>query len=272
MTETTSRSGRSEARSPLRSVALPAEHGGWGLTLEPGLLGLLLAPSPAGLCVAAGAMVAFLVRTPLKIVAVDRRRGRTLGRTRLATKVAAVELVVLAALAGGALVLAESWFWVPGVVALPLLVIEGWFEVRSRGRRLVPELAGAIGVCSVAAMVVLADGGAAGLAAGAWLVLAARVATSIPHVRSQIARIHHRPSQARAALAGDLAAIGLVALAVLLDRDLWAGGLAVLIVIAIQRAAATRPVPRPVILGLRQMAMGFGVVLVTAAGVALSAT
>ena len=98
------------------------------------------------------------------------------------------------------------------------------------------------------------------------------MATSIPHVRSQIARIHHRPSQARAALAGDLAAIGLVALAVLLDRDLWAGGLAVLIVIAIQRAAATRPVPRPVILGLRQMAMGFGVVVAAAAGVALSAT
>ncbi len=272
MTATTPTAQTAAVRSTLRSVALPAEHGGWGLTLEPGLLGLLLAPSPAGLCVAAGAMVAFLVRTPLKIVAVDRRRGRTLGRTRLATKVAAVELVVLAALAGGALVLAEPWFWVPGVIALPLLVIEGWFEVHSRGRRLVPELAGATGVCSVAAMVVLADGGAAGLAAGAWLVLAARVATSIPHVRSQIARLHQRPSQARAALAGDLTAMSLAALAVLLDRDLWAGGLAVLIVIAIQRAAATRPVPRPVILGLRQMAMGLGVAVVTAAGVALSAT
>jgi hypothetical protein len=217
-------------------------------------------------------MVGFLVRTPLKVVAVDRRRGRTLSRTRLATKVAAVELVVLAALAGGALVLAEPWFWVPGAAALPLLVTEGWFEVRSRGRRLVPELAGAIGVCSVAAMVVLADGGPAFLATGAWLVLAARAATSIPHVRSQIARLHQRPSQARPALAGDLTAMSLAALAVLLDRHLWAGGLAVLIVIAIQRAAAARPVPRPVILGLRQMAMGFGVVLVTAAGVTLSAT
>ena len=116
---------RPAARSPLRSVALPAEHGGWGLTLEPGLLGLLIAPSPAGLCIAAGAMVAFLVRTPLKVVAVDRRRGRTLDRTRLAEAIAAVELVVLVALAAGAIALAEPWFWVPGLVALPLLATRG---------------------------------------------------------------------------------------------------------------------------------------------------
>lgn len=272
MTTTSTAHQQTATRSPLRSVALPAEHGGWGLTLEPGLLGLLLAPGPAGLCIAAGAMVAFLVRTPLKVVAVDRRRGRTLDRTRLAATVAAVELVVLLALAGGAIALAEPWFWVPGLVAVPLLALEGWFDVRSRGRRLVPELAGAIGVSSVASMIVLADGGDARLAVGAWLVLAARVATSIPHVRAQIARLHKRPPQARADLFGDGAALGLTLAAVTLDGDLWAGGLTVLGVITIQRAATLRPVPRPVTLGLRQMAMGFAVVLATAAGVALSAT
>jgi hypothetical protein len=259
-------------RSTFRSVAIPTEHGGWGLTLEPGLLGLLIAPGPAGICIAAGAMVAFLVRTPLKLVAVDRRRGRTLGRTRLARKVAAAELAVLAALAGGAIVLAEPWFWVPGIMALPLLVLEGWFDVRSRGRRLVPELAGAVGVCSVAAMVVLAGGDGARLAAGAWTILAARVATSIPHVRAQIARLRHRPPQAKASAAGDAAAAGLALVAIGLDRALLAGAIAVVAVIAVQRVATTRPVPRPVILGLRQMAMGFGVVIVTALGAALTAT
>lgn len=272
MTTTSTPHQQAAARSPLRSVAQPAEHGGWGLTLEPGLLGLLIAPGPAGLCIAAGAMVAFLVRTPLKVVAVDRRRGRTLDRTRLAGAVAAAELVVLLALAGGSVALAEPWFWVPGLVAMPLLALEGWFDVRSRGRRLVPELAGALGVCSVASMIVLADGGDPRLAVGAWLVLAARVATSIPHVRAQIARLHRRPSQERAAVFGDVAALGLGLVAVGLDRGLWAGGLAVLVVIALQRAATSRPVPRPVTLGLRQMAVGFAVVLATAAGVALSAT
>ena len=98
-------------------MALPAEHGGWGLTLEPGILGLLIAPSLGGACLALGAMVAFLARTPLKIVVVDRRRGRVLERTRLAQRVAAGELAVLALLAIGAVLLAEPGFWVPGIVA-----------------------------------------------------------------------------------------------------------------------------------------------------------
>jgi hypothetical protein len=260
------------ARSPLRSVALPAEHGGWGLTLEPGILGLLIAPSLAGWCIALGALVAFLARTPLKVALVDRRRGRMLDRTRLAQRVAAAELAVLALLAAGAVLLGEPGFWVPGIVALPLLAVEGWYEVRSRGRRLVPELAGGVGVCSVAAMVVLAEGLSGRLAAGVWLVLAARVATSIPHVRAQIARLHQRPAPARAASAGDLAAVALAAAAVGLERSLVAGAGAVLVVIALQRRAGSRPVPRAVVVGMRQTAMGFGVVLVTAIGVLASAS
>jgi YwiC-like protein len=263
---------RPAARSPWRSVALPAEHGGWGLTLEPGVLGLLVAPSVGGLCIALGAMVAFLARTPLKTVVVDRRRGRVLERTRLAQRVAAGELAVIAVLAAGALLWAEPGFWVPGIAALPLLAVEGWFDVRSRGRRLVPELAGAIGVCSVAAMVVLAGGGDGRLAAGVWLVLAARAATSIPHVRAQIARLHRRASQARAATAGDLAAVALAAVAVALDHSLAAGAAAVLVIIALQRLAGSRPVPRPVVLGMRQMAMGCAVVIVTAIGVLATAS
>ena len=40
--------GKSE-RSMLRSVAVPTEHGGWGLTAEPVVLGLAVAPSAAAL-------------------------------------------------------------------------------------------------------------------------------------------------------------------------------------------------------------------------------
>ena len=167
-------------RSTFWSVALPKEHGGWGLTLEPGVLGLLIAPGAAGVCLAAAAMVAFTARTPVKIVLVDRHRDRWLERTNIAARVAIGELIVLAALVVAAVVLANGRFWMPALVAAPLILAELWFEMRSRGRRLVPELAGAIGVCSVAAMIVLADGRSARLAVGVWLVLAARVATSIP--------------------------------------------------------------------------------------------
>src|SRR5665213_893101 len=45
-------------RSPLRAVAMPTEHGGWGLTAEPVLLGLIVAPSIAGGAIGAAAIVA----------------------------------------------------------------------------------------------------------------------------------------------------------------------------------------------------------------------
>ncbi|MCB0972737.1 MAG: YwiC-like family protein, partial [Acidimicrobiales bacterium] len=61
-------------------MAMPTEHGGWGLTLEPVVLGLLVAPSIAGTCIGLAAIVAFLARTPLRIVLVDLRRRRWLPR------------------------------------------------------------------------------------------------------------------------------------------------------------------------------------------------
>ncbi len=255
------------SRSRVRAVALPTEHGGWGLTLEPGLLGLLVAPSAAGGCLAAAALVAFVARTPLKLALVDRRRNRSLPRTHLAQRVAAAELTVLAVLVIGAVVLADHPFWAPAIVAAPLVLVESWFDVRSRSRRLVPELAGAAGVSSVAAMIVLADGGGGRLAAGVWAVLVARLLTSIPYVRAQIGRLHGRPARRLGGVVADGLALVTAAVAVGLDRELAAGAVAIAAVVAIQRITARGPVPRPTVLGIRQMAMGFGVVVVTALGV-----
>jgi YwiC-like protein len=254
-------------RSDLRAVALPTEHGGWGLALEPGLLGLLVAPSVAGLALALAALVAFVTRTPLKLVLVDHRRGRTLERTVLARRVAAVELMVLASLVVSAAVTARAPFWVPLVVAVPLILVEGWFDIRSRGRRLLPELAGAVAVCSVVAMIVLADGGSGRLAVGLWLILAARMVTSIPHVRARIAELHGRPVDAGRSQAADAVALLLAVGAVGLDSQLAAGAAAVLALVVLQRLTAHRPTDRAVVLGLRQMGFGFGLVVVTAMGV-----
>ena len=85
-------------RSTWRAVSVPTEHGGWGLTVEPAVLGLLIAPSGAGIALAFAAIVAFLLRTPVKIVLVDQFRGRSLHRTRVATGIAAAELAVLVGL------------------------------------------------------------------------------------------------------------------------------------------------------------------------------
>jgi YwiC-like protein len=258
---------RAEARSTIRSAAVPREHGGWGITLEPALLGLIVAPSAAGFCLGAAAMLAFVARTPLRVLLVDLHRHRWLDRTRVAAWIFAGELALLAGLLVAALVLAKHPFWVPVVVAGPLVVVEFWFEARSRSRRLVPELAGAVGVCSVTAMIVLASGGSGWLATGLWLILAARTVTSIPHVRDLIARLHGRPRNAMETVVADCAALAMAIAAVWLDRELVAGAVAVTAVVAIQRLSLRRPVPRPAAIGIRQIAMGWGVVVVTAIGV-----
>ena len=254
-------------RSVLRSVAVPAEHGGWGLTLEPAVLGLLIAPSGAGLCLALAALLGFVARTPLKLVLVDASRHRHMERTRVARRLVIAELFVLTALVSAAALLALGPFWVPVTVAAPLIGAELWFDMRSRSRRLVPELAGAVGISSVVAMIVLADGGDARLAAGLWLVLAARSVTSIPFVRDQIARLHDRPRRPSTLLAADLTAVGVAGTAVVLDCTLGAGALAVVGVEAYQRISARAPLPPAVVIGVRQMVLGLVVVAVTAAGV-----
>jgi hypothetical protein len=177
------------------------------------------------------------------------------------------EFALLVGLLVAALMLANHAFWAPIVVAGPLVMVELWFEARSRGRRLLPELAGAVGVCSITAMIVLADGGSARMAAGLWLLLGARAVTSIPHVRDLIACLHSRARHATETIAADCAAIAMVVAAACLDRGLVAGAVAVAAVVAIQRISLLRPVPRPAVIGIQQMAMGWGVVVVTAIGV-----
>ena len=263
------------ARKPtIRSVAMPAEHGGWGLTLEPGILGVLLAPSVAGLLLGTAALLAFLLRTPMRLVLLrrlrnDERSSTTVGRerARLATHVAVVELIGIGfALAlAAALALDPAWIW-PLFVAGPMFAVAFWFDLRSASRHLVPEVVGSVAVAAVAAMGALAGGAPGPLALGAWLILSARVFTSIPHVRAQVHRIHGRDALARTTLIGDLVALGTALLAVLLEPSLLLGAIAIVGLIAIQRVTLVLP-PRPAkVLGLRQMILGFAVVGATALG------
>lgn len=117
-------------RSTLRAVAIPTEHGGWSLTLEPVLLGLLVAWSWPGLSLGVAAMLAFLARTPLKLVLIDGWRGRWLTRTTVAAQVAGSELLVLATLVAAAALTADARFWWPLLAAAPLVAIELWFDMR----------------------------------------------------------------------------------------------------------------------------------------------
>ena len=256
-------------RNPIRAVAVPSEHGGWGLTIEPGLLGLLVAPSVAGACLAVAALLLFLLRTPLELALVDRRRHRRLPRTRLAERVAAAEATLLAVLVAVAAVTAhDGHWWIPAVVAAPLVAVELAYDIRSRRRRLVPELTGAVAIAAVVAAVVVAGDGDPHLAAGLWLILAARVTTSIPHVRAQIDRLHSRDWQPGLVLVSDLAAVVVAGVAVVLDERIIVGAAVLIAVVVVQQVRRRRPVAPVKIIGVSQMVLGFAVVAASAIGVA----
>lgn len=263
--------GRSapRSRSLVRSVTIPTEHGGWGLTLEPALLGLLVAPSAAGVALGCAALLAFVARTPLKLALVDHHRGRRLPRTLVAERIAAVEVALLVVVVALAARSADAGFWVPLAAAAPLAAVELWFDVRSRSRRLVPELAGTIAIGSVAAAIALADGAAASVALGLWLVFAARAVAAVPFVRLQLQRAKHQPHQVRGSDAAQAAAVVLAAGALLLHGGFVAGLAAIVVLGALHLVAARRTPPKAAVLGAQQVVAGLAVVLATAAGISI---
>lgn len=246
-------------------VAIPSEHGGWSLTAEPVVLGLLVAWSWPGLALGLAAMVAFVARTPLKVVLVDRRRSRWLDRSRLAARIVTVELIVIGLLAIWATIRADNgWFWVPLAAAAPLAGLSLWFDMRSRSRRLVPELAGTISIGSVVAAITLAGGESVGLALGLWAVVSARAVAAIPYARTQVARAHGRPVRR---WHSDLAQV----VAVTAATAAWVSGaippvpvIAVTALAAFNVVAVRAPVRRVLVIGLEQVAWGLVVVVVTA--------
>lgn len=182
-------------RARLKAVALPAEHGGWGFSLEPVLLGLIVAPSWPGLCLAIATMAAFLARQPLKMVMGDRRRGRILRRTPIATRFALLYTsIALLSLLAAIKTAPSDEFLLPIILAAPLAVIQLVYDRASRSRSLWPELAGATAMASVVSSMALIAGWPRDLAFGLWAILAARVGPSILYVRARLKMLHHQPA------------------------------------------------------------------------------
>jgi hypothetical protein len=254
-------------RSVFRRVAVPSEHGGWALTAEPVLLGLLVAPSVAGVALALAAFVAFLVRTPVTVVLVDRHRERWLHRTTIAARVAVLEGVVVVVLVAVALLTGSARWLLLLAIAVPLVAVELDFDLRSRSRRLLPELCGAVGMSAVVACIVLAAGEPAELAVALWLIAGGRSVASIPFARTQIERLHERPVRFLVSDVAQVAGVALAVVATVLERSVLPGLVALGVLAAVQVVMLRRkPVPA-VLLGIGQSVAGLVIVLVTAAGV-----
>lgn len=250
-----------------RSVAIPTEHGGWSLTLEPAILGLLVAFSAPGAALSAAALVAFVARTPLKVVLVDRWRDRRLERTGLAWRILAVELLLIAALAIFALLTAESSFVWPLAVAAPLIIIELWHDMRSKSRHLLPELAGTIGIGSVSTAIALAGGADTGVAAGLWVVIAARSLAAVLFVRVQLLRFKGHDFVLWHSDVAQLLAVAIVLAGWLVEIVPVAAVVAIAALALFELIAVRRAPQRAAMIGAQQVVLGLTVVLVTALGV-----
>ena len=252
---------RTHSASSWSALAVPSEHGGWAFTLEPVLLGLLVAYSWRGVLLGLIALLGFLLRTPLKTVMVDLRRHRDLPRTVMARTVATGEATMLAGLLVVVLVGSNRQFIVPLLMAVPLVVIEFWYDIRSRSRRLVPELAGTVGIGSVAAAVVLIGGASASVAAGLWLVIAARSVAAVIFVRLQLRRVKQQPFKQTAADIGQAVAVLAATVGAATGVVPWVAWGSIVVLAIVHSWLVRRPPPSIPVIGAQQVVLGLFVVL-----------
>ncbi|NIA24337.1 MAG: hypothetical protein GWP04_02075 [Gammaproteobacteria bacterium] len=251
----------------LRSVAMPTEHGGWGFTLEPIILGLLIAPSAAGWEIAAAALGVFLARRPVKLFSTDVIRGRWLPRSTAALAVAAVYSAVAIAGAAGALITTRGPFWWPLLIAVPLAAFSLRADAHSQNRALAPQLTGSIAMGSTVAAIAIGAGWEWAPAFGLWLVLAARDIAGIVLARGMVRRFKDKPVDRARIYTVQLGALGVVAAGAAVGVAPWLGAVAIGLLGIVAVVSLTMPPVPAKVIGWTQMGVGLMVALVTAIGV-----
>jgi len=174
----------------IRSVALPAEHGGWSMLLEPIVLGLMLAPTVPGLCLSLGATGAFLARHPFKLAVVNWRRNQRSARTVLAEGFALLYISIAALGLALAIKTGGTVLLLPLLFAMPWAILQLFYDSIGRSRALIPELAGSISTGAVATAIAISGGWPLPVALGLWVILAARTAPTILYVRARLRLLH----------------------------------------------------------------------------------
>jgi hypothetical protein len=257
-----------KAKVNLKTIALPASHGGWGFLLEPILLGLWLAPSLAGLALGVAATGAFLAQQPLKLALTDWRKGRRYPRTgwaeRFALLYGGVSLAALIlAIAGSRISSGCRCCW-----QTPAALAQLYFAARNRGRELLPELLGAGALSAVAPAITLAEGWPIDLALAGWAILLARALPSIVYVRARL-RLERGQLSSRwlvglAHLGAGLAIIALAALGL----APWLAVLAMVVLFGraiVGLSVWRKPLP-PKFIGVQELAYGLMTVALAAIG------
>src|ERR1043165_5528321 len=111
-----------KTKIPVKSIALPIEHGAWGFLFEPLLTGLLIAPSLAAPFILLLVSGAFLTRQPLKFLAGDLLQKKRLPRMELALRFVLIFGGIAAAGLIGCLFWAPAQSFIPFIVAAPIVI------------------------------------------------------------------------------------------------------------------------------------------------------
>ena len=256
-----------------QSVALPTEHGGWGLISEPVVLGLLLAPGWGGLALGIVAFASFLLHQPLKIVLKDTRARRKVPRTAAAWRFVIIYGGTLAVAGIAALLLMPSWAaLVPLALSVPLIAVQLWQDSQNQSRSLLAEVAGAMATGAFASSIVMMRGWEMTPALGLWLALAVRGVTSVLYVRSRLRLERGQPAMRGVALASHAVGLAVIFGAAAAAYLPWTApaAMAVLTARAALGLSSLRKPRPPKVIGMLEMVYGLGFALLVAAGYTLS--
>jgi YwiC-like protein len=177
---------RRPAAVRVKHIALPTEHGGWGLLLEPLVAGLAIAFSASGAWIALMFVGAFLMRQPFKIYVLDRRGMRNDARAAITLRYLLMYATVLVAGMVGTAFTSSLKPLLPLIAVLPLAALQNYYDIFRRSRHLVSELAGAVAISSSSAAISLAGGRSTSLSVALWIVFAIRIIPSILYVRERL--------------------------------------------------------------------------------------
>ncbi len=258
-----------------KSVALPAEHGGWGFTLEPIFLGILAAPSAALPWLGVSALSLFLSRHPLRLVLGDLKRRKWFPRTNQALQMALLYGTVTFTSLGIAAITSRAPFWLPLILALPLALVHLYLDLQGKAKALIPEIMGATAMAAWAPAIALAAGWEPLNALGLWLILTARSLASIPYVRFQVLRVRAQKQNKTLKPPLSTAYIGWICSLLLITAACSYGiapklSVLSLTLMGIRLFTAPKAAPPPAkVLGWREIAYGMMTVILTGIGIHL---
>jgi YwiC-like protein len=167
---------------PWRTL-LPAEHGSWFMLGFPLVLGLLLRPTAAALCLALAALGLFLARPPLRRLRTGQREGAQVRALLLCTGLALV-------FGAGALALAGPRFLVPLAAVAPLIFLALRADAQRTVRSLAVELAAQGAFAGLAAAMLTAGGAPLAEAGRTWVLVTLVGGANLAHVRHLLGHAH----------------------------------------------------------------------------------